>query len=116
MYCPNCGKKIPDQAKFCGYCGSPVTAPAEPQNPEPRKPARKKGKIAGIIIAVAAILILVPLALFAVFRVQNASSKDVGGGTETIQESQEKQSEPEAAEEVPVLPSPEPAEAAWQKQ
>ena len=112
MFCPNCGKKIPDQAKFCGYCGSPVTAPAEPQNPEPRKPARKKGKIAGIILAIAAILILVPLALFAVFRVQNASSEDVGGGKETLQESQEKQTEPEAAEEAPVLPSPEPADAA----
>lgn len=22
MYCPNCGKKIPDSAKFCPYCGS----------------------------------------------------------------------------------------------
>ena len=24
MFCPNCGKKIPDQAKFCGYCDAPV--------------------------------------------------------------------------------------------
>ena len=24
MFCGNCGKKIPDQAKFCPYCGAPT--------------------------------------------------------------------------------------------
>lgn len=24
MYCPNCGKQIPDTVKFCPFCGSPV--------------------------------------------------------------------------------------------
>ena len=27
MFCSNCGKPIPDGAKFCGNCGTPVNAP-----------------------------------------------------------------------------------------
>lgn len=28
MFCRNCGKEMPDTAKFCGACGTPVTPPA----------------------------------------------------------------------------------------
>ena len=27
MYCQNCGEKLPDDAKFCGNCGTPVNSP-----------------------------------------------------------------------------------------
>lgn len=27
MFCKNCGKELPDTAKFCGACGTPVTPP-----------------------------------------------------------------------------------------
>ena len=27
MFCSNCGKPVPDGAKFCGNCGTPVNAP-----------------------------------------------------------------------------------------
>lgn len=42
MFCKNCGKELPDTAKFCSGCGTPV-APAEPQpapvsEPETREP------------------------------------------------------------------------------
>lgn len=29
MYCRNCGKQIPDQAKFCRYCGEPQAITAD---------------------------------------------------------------------------------------
>ncbi|MBQ1340927.1 MAG: zinc-ribbon domain-containing protein [Erysipelotrichaceae bacterium] len=29
MYCYKCGKKIPDDAKFCPYCGAEVKKPDE---------------------------------------------------------------------------------------
>jgi hypothetical protein len=32
MKCKNCGKEIPDDAKFCGFCGTPVEIEAEPEN------------------------------------------------------------------------------------
>ncbi|MCR4598790.1 MAG: zinc ribbon domain-containing protein [Acetatifactor sp.] len=33
MFCSNCGKEIPDGAKFCGFCGTPTEA-AEPAKEE----------------------------------------------------------------------------------
>ena len=29
MYCRKCGKKIPDEARFCPYCGTEVIIPEE---------------------------------------------------------------------------------------
>ena len=34
MYCSNCGRKIPDDAKFCSYCGAKG----------PQKPPEKQKK------------------------------------------------------------------------
>lgn len=41
MFCENCGKKLPDGAKFCGFCGAqqkgtsiPVTTPVQPDYQE----------------------------------------------------------------------------------
>ena len=42
MFCPNCRRQLPDGTKFCGGCGTPITAPiptpaapAEPVDPTP---------------------------------------------------------------------------------
>ncbi|MBQ2101685.1 MAG: zinc ribbon domain-containing protein, partial [Lachnospiraceae bacterium] len=37
MFCSNCGKEIPDGAKFCGFCGTPTEA-AEPAKEEVKAP------------------------------------------------------------------------------
>jgi hypothetical protein len=29
MFCPNCGKEIEAEARFCKYCGSPVSLPPQ---------------------------------------------------------------------------------------
>lgn len=42
MFCTNCGKELPDNARFCAQCGAPVpeVAPApEPPKAEPPRPA-----------------------------------------------------------------------------
>lgn len=44
MFCTNCGKKIPDGSKFCGYCGADLSeayakpADVKPAEPKPEKP------------------------------------------------------------------------------
>ena len=47
MYCRNCGSRLPDSARFCGECGTPVAAaPRAPVNPAPVPAApvtRKRG-------------------------------------------------------------------------
>lgn len=35
MFCPNCGKELPDGAKFCSGCGRPVDRPQEQPAPFP---------------------------------------------------------------------------------
>lgn len=44
MYCPNCGAKLEDQAKFCSNCGAPVQhTPAPQPKPEPTpEPVRQE--------------------------------------------------------------------------
>lgn len=36
MFCQNCGKELPDNAKFCSGCGSPVTGPEVEEAAEPQ--------------------------------------------------------------------------------
>ncbi len=88
MYCTHCGNQIPDQSKFCRYCGSRLSTPAEPQVQVSPPPARKKGRTAGIIIGIVAVLILVPAVLFAVlhFRSDGTGRKD-RDRRETVSES-----------------------------
>lgn len=39
MFCKNCGKELPNGAKFCGGCGAPVmSAPSAPVTPPPAAP------------------------------------------------------------------------------
>lgn len=53
MYCLNCGKILPEEAKFCPHCGARVrpevpeeqtSAPEVPETPAPETPAPKAGK------------------------------------------------------------------------
>lgn len=39
MFCPNCGKKLPDEYVFCDGCGFAVNQPAQPQTPPAQEPA-----------------------------------------------------------------------------
>lgn len=38
MFCPNCGKQIPQGTKFCTYCGYQIGTPTPPQTPPPQSP------------------------------------------------------------------------------
>lgn len=47
MFCGNCGKQLPEGARFCGSCGAkvldtPVAQPASAPKAAPQKPAKKK--------------------------------------------------------------------------
>lgn len=45
MFCPKCGKEIPENAKFCGRCGNPIQMTAKPakqeNSPKPPKPQKQ---------------------------------------------------------------------------
>ena len=99
MYCPQCGKKIPDQVKFCVYCGSSLTEEYGLQGQESRTPGQRKAGVAGIIVGVIAVLIVVPLALFAVFHFGTGKSEERGGRRETVRESRENGKEQEDSDD-----------------
>lgn len=77
MFCPNCGVRNPDEAKFCFGCGKPL--PAQGATPEPvttpgapgTKPAGKLGNktpkpaiiggiVAAVLIVATAVVVLLP--------------------------------------------------------
>ena len=44
MYCANCGNKLPDDAKFCDACGTPVVTADSVQEPSPVMKEESKGR------------------------------------------------------------------------
>lgn len=67
MFCTNCGKKLPDDAKFCNHCGAPQSGSSvnvsqskqsyTKQSYIPQQPAtEKKVSKAGIILLICGIL------------------------------------------------------------
>ncbi len=40
MFCPKCGTKLPDDATFCGNCGTRIGEAAQPAQPEQPKPEK----------------------------------------------------------------------------
>ncbi len=66
MFCNQCGKQLPDEARFCTGCGArtalaPAPEPPKPIPPEPKPaPEAPKKKKKGLLIT---LLILIPLAL-----------------------------------------------------
>lgn len=67
MFCPNCGKKLPEGAAFCPECGNALraAAPADRSQAAPATndtdqtvPAQKKKKKAGLVVAISLFLLI----------------------------------------------------------
>jgi uncharacterized membrane protein YvbJ len=41
MFCPNCGKEIPDGSKFCPYCGIKIAVSPELKKEEEKQVERR---------------------------------------------------------------------------
>ncbi len=76
MYCQNCGKQLPEGARFCNVCGAPQMEARSASAPEPVRqasypppqpvPQPKKKSKAGPIIAVAVVLAALLLGHFVI--------------------------------------------------
>lgn len=78
MICPNCGKEIEDNGKFCGYCGYKLVQDATPVLPkkEPTKNTKKPNK------KIIAIALVVALFIGGALFVKNKKSSYVFGTDE----------------------------------
>lgn len=63
MTCPKCGKEVHAGAKFCGYCGAPLTASTAVVSPRVRSKRKK-----GLLLAIPLILVLIAGAAFILNR------------------------------------------------
>ena len=63
MFCPNCGRQIPDGSKFCPYCGASLEGKAV--NIPKSKSSRS---IAKIIIPIVLVIVILAGGLFAFFK------------------------------------------------
>lgn len=82
MYCPNCGKQLPDNTRFCHYCGAEQAAPAPAQPARPdyyAAPQPKKKSKAGPIIAIAAVVAALLLGVFVVAPAMQGSHGEGAG-------------------------------------
>ena len=74
MTCPKCGKEIRNGAKFCGYCGAPLTAVSAPVSSSTKvKPGRRH------FFVIAAILLLLIIGAFILFRTLSGTSTPADG-------------------------------------
>jgi uncharacterized membrane protein YvbJ len=55
MFCPNCGKQIPDGSKFCPYCGAKITTIEEQK---PLKKEKRKIRLSIILIPIIAVVVV----------------------------------------------------------
>ena len=67
MYCAQCGKEVPNTAKVCGYCGTPLKVhPSQADVPGAKKSKRSKSllglMVVGGIVGLIVILVVVVLA------------------------------------------------------
>ena len=68
-FCANCGKELPDGAKFCGFCGAPQPQAGVPKvTPEKvyreENPKKKGKKTIGVIIALCAAAVIAAVFFF----------------------------------------------------
>lgn len=58
MFCPRCGEKNPDGAKFCAACGAPFARPAAGPVPASAPAPARRAPVAAIVAAVVAVLVV----------------------------------------------------------
>lgn len=58
MFCPRCGEKNPDGAKFCAACGAPFARPAAGPGPASAPAPARRATVAAIVAVVVAVLVV----------------------------------------------------------
>ena len=91
MFCPNCGRALPDGAAHCPDCGAEARQPdycggfagiTEPPQPQP-KDARRERRLLWVIVALSILLLLSAAGTFSLLHERAQSDTPVQ--TETLQ-------------------------------
>lgn len=105
MFCTKCGKQIPDDSKFCPYCGNPAETPENMQKrvdkPTPHipdKPPQTSSKKSTVIASVIGIAILLGVITMAFNSKPASTTSKPASSTKTTQV--------KPKEEVQKIPAP----------
>lgn len=74
MFCPKCGKKNKDGAKFCEFCGEEIKSEESIHLPKKRKFDKKNIIIIALILIIIFILCIIGVVLNNKFRPSNVAS------------------------------------------
>ena len=104
MFCPNCGKQIPDGSKFCPYCGAKMETVEG--IPKKGKPVRKKNSLL-ILIPIIVLVIVLGIFLYLKFfpRVNPEASVEHNNKGMSIAEEITKEDVESIKKNVPVMVS-----------
>ena len=84
MYCPNCGKELPEGSRFCPSCGS-ATGP-EQSGPRPPAPTGARLQLDPKLLLIAAGAIIVVLLAVVIFRPGQSEAPAPGETSQTEQD------------------------------
>ena len=114
MFCPKCGSRLPDDAVFCGRCGTEIrTKDYYRDEPEmsrtPKKSRRKKNRLPLVIL-----ILLLPVLAAAAFLYWQVKSRQAETGTDAFLRAADEPMKTLSsdAETVPAVTTAPPAEAA----
>lgn len=92
MYCPYCGKQIPENSGFCGYCGKKIneniknkaTEQEESKNKETEQDEKKVIKISlkMLIIIICVIIALMAIIMFTASKIFKVPGESIGNNVE----------------------------------
>lgn len=116
MYCKKCGKELPAEAKFCKYCGTPVSGTIT-VNAKPGEKKVKRSRLP-LIVASFSVILIFTIGGFFLWRTitnikENLEAKSsvtyqnqiqAQDDTEDLSQQTEKQSQPEKRAEESPLP------------
>lgn len=102
MFCPNCGKELPETSRFCPSCGK-KRAPGQPGTPPSAKAAPTVTLNTKTLLIAAGVVIVILLALL-IFRLGQ-------GYTPNSVQGQQGPPAPEQTEQTEQTPEPDPAAA-----
>ena len=86
MYCTNCGKELPENSKFCNYCGSAQGTEGQPERPnvpENKKTKTPKKKTGWLAVSVLLISVFVIVMCFNGINDENKAEKS-GSADESV--------------------------------
>ena len=110
MFCPECGKQVPDGSRFCGSCGTKIMFDPKPAGtPAPEVPGSggnmppvKKFPVKRLLIILAAVIAVLAIVLFLfVFNGKDSDPEQAASAdaAETTEEAAEESTEESAAVE-----------------